>query len=255
MKNLIAKLQSIGLTQTEARVYLFLLEHQEARAGIICSELNIHTSHIYQILGKLLDKGIVSFKVVNNIRVFRPADPESLYSLFREKELQIEKEKEELKEFISNLKKMEVKERRQTDFKYFEGVAGVRSMFVEFSESWEPDSACYINSAPLAYERWNAFFLDYFHPRRFKKRVHLRIIVPSGLKKMGKQREAMKLTEVRYSKVETDAEFGVAGDYTYLLNYGERPYGLLIKDKIFADTQKKIFGVMWSQSAAPRYGS
>ena len=245
MRKLIEKLQSIGLTQSEARVYLFLLEHQDAKTGVICSKLNIHNSHIYQILGKLLDKGLVSFKIVNNIKIFRPVNPESLYSLFREKELQLETEKQDLKEFISNLKKIELKESRQTDFKYFEGVAGVRSMFTEFIESWEPNSTCYVSSAPIAYERWNAFLLEYFHPPRFKKKVHLKIIVPSELKEMGKQRQIMKLTEVKYSKLKMKSEFGVAGGYTYFLNHGERPYGLLIKDKVFADTQKKIFEVMW----------
>jgi len=245
MENLIKKLQSIGLTQNEARVYLFLLEHQESKTGSICSKLNIHNSHIYQVLEKLLDKGIVSFKVVNNIKVFRPVDPESLYSLFRERELQLEREKQDMKEFISNLKKIEIKEHKQTDFKYFEGVAGVRSMFTEFVESWVPNSTCYVSSAPLAYERWNAFLLEYFHPPRLKKKVRLKIIIPSDLKEMGKQRKTLKLTEVKYSKLNMESEFGVAGEYTYFLNYGERPYALLIKDKVFADTQKKIFEVMW----------
>jgi sugar-specific transcriptional regulator TrmB len=245
MEKLTEKLQSIGLTQNEARVYLFLLEYQEAKTGVICSKLKIPNSHIYQILEKLLDKGIVSFKIVNNIKVFRPVDPESLYSLFREKELQLEREKQELREFITNLKKIEIKEPKENDFKYFEGVAGIRSMFTEFTNSWAPNSICYVSSAPIAYERWNAFLLEYFHPPRFKKKVHLQIIIPSKLKERGAERERMKYTEVKYSKKEMKSEFGVAGDYTYLLSYGERPYALLIKDKTFADTQKKIFEIMW----------
>jgi len=30
------------------------------------------------------------------------------------------------------------------------------------------------------------------------------------------------------------------------LSYGDKPYALLIKDKNFANTQKKIFKTMWS---------
>jgi sugar-specific transcriptional regulator TrmB len=246
MENLAKKLQSIGLTQNEARVYLFLLEYQEAKTGLICSKLKIPNSHIYQILEKLLDKGIVSFKIVNNIKVFRPVDPQSLYSLFREKELQLEQEKKELKEFITNLKKIETKEHKQNDFKYFEGVAGVKSMFTEFIESWEPKSVVYVSSAPIAYERWNAFLLEYFHPPRFKKKVHLKLIVPLSLKERGKERQRMKYTEVKYSDFEMKSEFAVAGEYTYLLSYGEKPYALLIKDKTFADTQKQTFEIMWN---------
>ncbi len=245
MNDFTKKLQTIGLTQNEARAYLFLLEHQEAKTGIICSKLDIPNSHIYRILEKLLDKGIISFKVVNNVKIFRPVDPESLYSLFREKELELEREKQDLKEFISSLKRIEVKEHKQNDFKYFEGVAGIRSMFTEFTGSWVPDSTCYVSSAPIAYEKWNAFLLEYFHPPRFKKKVRLQIIIPSKLKERGKERQAMELTEVKYSDADMKSEFGVAGDYTYFLSYGERPYALLIKDRTFADTQKKIFKIMW----------
>ena len=96
-KKLIEKLQNIGLTQNESRVYLFLLEYQEAKTGIICSKLNIANSHIYRILEKLLDKGLVSYKINNNIKIFQAVNPSNLYELFREKEEQLEKEKQDLK--------------------------------------------------------------------------------------------------------------------------------------------------------------
>ena len=187
MDNFIKKLQNIGLTSNEARVYLFLLEYQAAKTGLMCSKLNIPNSHIYSILEKLLDKGIVSYNIINNIKVFRPVDPESLYALFKEKERQLEDERKDLKEFISSLKKIEIKEHKQNDFKYFEGINGVRSMFTEFIGSWEPNSKLYIASAPIAYERWNAFLLDMFHPPRMKNNINLQLIVPSKLKKHGKK--------------------------------------------------------------------
>ena len=245
MNNYIEKLKSVGLTQNEARAYLFLLEYQEAKGGLISSKLKIPTSHIYHILEKLLDKGIVSFKIVNNTKIFRPVDPQRLFTLFREKEKQLEREKEELKGFIKNLKKIEVKKHRQNDFKYFEGIAGVKSMFTEFIESWEPNSEIYVSSAPIAYERWNAFLLETFHPPRVRKSIHLKLIVPSKLRERGEERQKVKYTEVRYSEKELASEFGVAGDYTYFLSYGERPYALLIKDRNFAGTQKQIFETMW----------
>jgi len=242
------KLQNIGLTKNESRVYLFLLEYQEAKTGIMCSKLNIPNSHIYRILEKLLDKGIISYKIVNNVKVFRPVDPESLYALFREKERQLEKEKDDLKTFISSLKKIEIKDKKQNDFKYFEGISGVRSMFTEFVAGFEKNSKVFIASAPIAYEKWNAFLLDLFHPPRIKKNVHQQLIVPTKLKEHGKEREKFQPIEIKYSNVEMESEFGVAGEYTYFLSYGDKPYALLIKDKNFAKTQVKIFHIMWRQA-------
>jgi len=49
--------------------------------------------------------------------------------------------------------------------------------------------------------------------------------------------------------MENESEFAVAGDYTYLLSYGDNPYALLIKDKNFAKTQTRVFELMWGQAS------
>ena len=227
---------------------MLLLECREAKTGIICSKLNIPNSHIYSILEKLLDKGIISYKIINNVKIFLPVDPESLYAIFREKERQLQEEKEDLKIFISNLKQIEIKDKKQNDFKYFEGIIGIKSMFTEFVASFEKDSRVFIASAPIAYEKWNAFLLDLFHPPRIKKNVHQQLIIPTRLKKYGKEREKFQPIEIKYSDVEMESEFGVAGEFTYFLSYGDKPYALLIKDKNFANTQIKIFNIMWEHA-------
>jgi HTH-type transcriptional regulator, sugar sensing transcriptional regulator len=248
MKEFIEKLQNIGLTQNEAKVYLFLLEYQEARTGIICSKLGIHNSHIYKILERLLDKGIISYKIVNNVKVFRPVDPESLFALFKEKERVLIEQKQDLKIFISKLKKIEIKEQKENDFKYFEGQSGVRSMFTEFVSSFDKSSDVLIASAPLSYEKWNAFLLDLFHPPRIKKKVSQKLLIPRRLKKHALEREKFKPIEIKYTSTEMDSEFGVSGDLIYFLSKGDKPYALLIRDKNLANTHRMIFDTMWKNA-------
>ena len=255
MEEYLKKLENIGLTKNEARVYIFLLEYQESKTGPICSKLKIPNSHIYHILDRLLDKGIISYKIVNNIKIFRPVNPQSLFSLFREKERQIEKEKEDLKSFISNLQKIKIKEKKENDFKYFEGVNGVRSMFTEFVESFKKDSKVFIASAPIAYEKWNAFLLELFHPPRIKKNVSQKLIVPTRFKKFGEERKKFQPIEIKYSPIEMDTEFGVCGDYTYFLSSVDKPYALLIKDKNLAKSQIRIFNQIWQQDVTVTYGA
>ncbi len=242
------KLQNIGLTEREARVYLFLLEYQEAKTGVICSKLNIRSSHIYAILEKLLNKGIISYKLVNNIKIFRPVDPESLFALYKEKERKLEKEKKDILNFISNLKKVETKKVRQNDFKYFEGINGVRSMFTEFINSWQKNSKMYISSAPIAYKNWNAFLIDLFHPPRIEKNIHLSLILTGKIRHHGEEREDMQPIDIKYIDTVMESEFGVCGDYVYFLSSGDKPYALLIKDKNLASTQIKIFKIIWDNA-------
>jgi HTH-type transcriptional regulator, sugar sensing transcriptional regulator len=248
MKNLLEILQNIGLTKNEARVYLFLLEYKESKTGPICSKLDIRSSHIYGILDKLTNKGLVSYKIINNIKVFRSINPKSLFGLIREKETQIKEEEKDIKKFISTLKSSKIDNQKENDFKYFEGLNGIKSMLNEFIESWELDSKVYIASAPIAYDKWNAFLLEYFHKPRIKKKVSQQLIVPKSIKEHGKEREKLKYLEIKYSEIEQETEFGVAGNYVYFLSQGEKPYALLIKDENLAKTQIKIFEVLWKTS-------
>ncbi len=242
---MIEKLESVGLTQTEARIYLFLLERKEAKAGQLCAALGLRTSHIYGILEQLLGKGVVSYKMVNNVKIFYPADPSNLLAMFKEKEERLAQEKEDLAGFVEQLKRIEIARPRQMDFKYFEGTQGVRSMFMEFIASWEAGSTVRVCSAPLAYERWNAFLLEFFHKPRGRRRVALRIMLPKSLRRHGEERTRFPLTEVKYTDAEFPSEFGVAGDYVYLLSEGEKPYAILIRDANFAQTQLKVFEQLW----------
>jgi sugar-specific transcriptional regulator TrmB len=63
-------LVKIGLTSQESKVYLALLTLQEAKTGVLCKETGIASSNIYTILDKLLEKGLASYRVHNNIKKF-----------------------------------------------------------------------------------------------------------------------------------------------------------------------------------------
>lgn len=247
MEENIKNLESVGLTPREAQIYLFLLEIPEAKAGEICKNTHIKTSHIYDLLEKLLEKGLINYKIENNIKLFRAANPEALYTKFREKEEKLEKEKTELKEFIATLSQTPKKENKLNDFKYFQGLSGIRSMLTEVIESVQPNSEYLVSPAKIAYEKINPFLLQYFHPERIKKKISQRLLIPNSIKKHGKERKNLKLLEIRYTELELESEFAVLGEYFYLLSESEKPYGLLIKDKNFANTMTKVFNQLWEK--------
>ena len=61
-------LEAAGLSEKEAKVYLDLEEYGESRTGAICTRTGVPSSRIYVILHNLLEKGLVSYKIINNIK-------------------------------------------------------------------------------------------------------------------------------------------------------------------------------------------
>ena len=65
----ISTLQGVGLTEKEAATYLALVQEGESKTGKLCQKTNIPSSHIYLVLNQLLEKGLIHYKLVNNIRL------------------------------------------------------------------------------------------------------------------------------------------------------------------------------------------
>ncbi|MEE9525383.1 MAG: helix-turn-helix domain-containing protein, partial [Candidatus Woesearchaeota archaeon] len=124
-------LKKVGLTTQESRVYLKLLTLQEARTGLLCKETKIASSNIYKILDSLIKKGLVSYRVQNNIKVFMPSSPEALNELFLKKEKKLEQERKEINQAIAKLKTKKITSPPESNYKYFEGISGIKAMWHE----------------------------------------------------------------------------------------------------------------------------
>jgi sugar-specific transcriptional regulator TrmB len=251
MRKNVTALMSAGLTEKEAIAYLDLLTYGDSKTGKICERTMIPSSYIYGILNSLIGKGLVNFKLVNNIKVFRASDPEALAYLFEEKEKHMERERKELLKSISNIKAIPPALPSLTDFKYFEGIRGVKSLYSEIINSWKKGDEYFIASAPWeSFKKLEAFFVDVVHRKRVRDKVRLKIIINKNSERWGLKRKRMPLTEVRYLDIDTKTEYGVLNDYFFLVTYAAKPYGLLIKDRNFADTYRVFFDQLWMQARA-----
>src|SRR3989338_8012067 len=164
MENNLEALKSAGLSEREALTYLDLQQNGESQTGKICERKKIPSSQIYKILNSLSEKGLVNFKMVNNIKIFRASDPDSLAALFEEREKKIGQEKKQLLDFVSKLKVKPDELSRQNDFRYYSGIRGIKSLYMEIINSWKSGDEYYITSAPLeSFKNIEGFFLDVIH--------------------------------------------------------------------------------------------
>lgn len=90
-------LETIGLEEKEAKVYLALLGMGEVTATKLAEKTNLDRTLMYQLTNKLIEQGLVSYIVKNNVRYFSAADPDTLLKSMQEKEQQLQKILPELK--------------------------------------------------------------------------------------------------------------------------------------------------------------
>lgn len=241
-------LKRIGLTAQESRVYLALLELQEAQTGRLCAFTGIASSNIYNILRSLMQKGLASYRVQNNTRVFLPASPDALNELFLEKQRKLDEERREVAELVSNLKKRKIESEPYSNYKYYEGISGVKSMWHEINNFMSPGSTALVyTSRPSAYEKLISFY-DAHHKMRREKGIKELMIFPDEDRELGHKRRN-KFTEVRFSSIKSDGEWGVVGDLLYIQYItGKAPRAFLIKDETFASTFREVFSKLWERA-------
>jgi HTH-type transcriptional regulator, sugar sensing transcriptional regulator len=239
-------LNKIGITQQESRAYLTLLGLNEAQTGLLCKEAKIASSNIYKILENLMEKGLVSYRVQNNIKVFMPAPPETLNELFLEKQKSLDEERIEISDLISNLKKREPTEQPYSNYKYYEGLIGIKSMWHEINTTMNKNMVLKIHTAKKeSYEKLIGFYTEH-HKIRKKKKVKELMIFPKEDYDLAKKRMD-KFTKIKFTDLKNDAEWGIAGDILYIQYLiGAKPRGFLIKDKLFAKTFEFAFDTLWN---------
>jgi len=244
----ISPLLKVGLTVPEARVYLSLLELKESKTGALCEKSNVSSSKIYSILNGLINKGLVSYRVQNNSKIFIASPPMILKELFEEREKKFADEKKGILELIESLKTKQQLESSESKYKYYEGISGIRSLWLELIGDLENlpkgEEVLVYAGKKEAYEAMLGLYEE-FHKIRVKRGIKYRIIYPKEETGLSVKRRK-QLSEVRFMDLKNEAEWAIIGD-KFNLQYitGKVPRGFLIKDKIFADTFRDVFDKLW----------
>lgn len=110
-----------GLEEQEVKTYLALLDLNEATATKLAERTGIGRVNMYQIVNRLIDKGLVSYVIKNNVKYFSAADPETLLKDLQEKE-------HELKKILPELKKRQQLKISETKVEIYRGKEGIKTI-------------------------------------------------------------------------------------------------------------------------------
>src|SRR3989338_5504173 len=99
-------LSAIGLTKNEIKVYGVLFSQGSATAGQITKKVGLFRPRVYDALDRLVNKGMVSFVVINGIKNFQVSNPRRISDYVEEKELELKSLRtNEMEALINELEK------------------------------------------------------------------------------------------------------------------------------------------------------
>ena len=226
-------LQQLGLTKSEEKIFLTLLDYGAMLAGPLAQKAGIHRRNVYDALHRLIEKGLVSYIVTNNHHYYQAEDPQRLLGMVKEREIGINELLPQLQ-----LKFKMSHEKQETLF--YKGKEGIKAIFEDQLREAKPVHI--MGGAKNASE-----ILKYYLPKYTKQRTQKNI--PLNILYSGKRE---KQDKIPLSKIKSLPEGygGLAATNIYaekvsIIIWSEEPLAILIKNKDVAKSYLNYFTLLW----------
>ncbi len=244
---LINKLRESGLSESEARVYVYLLEKGMSTPPQVAKGTGILRANSYHVLAALKEKGLVEgtkgMRGVKGVRVgkresYIARDPGALVA-------SLERKKEELNELVPDLRALTAAQKNKPSIRFYNGWEEVKEIYklsLETEECWAMGSINKLNEV-------DAKFLHWYNREVHRRRIIFRDLVPhqsaEGAKKFQETIGALysvKLLPAKYKDFDTDMLFW--GDSVAFVTLEEPIFGTVITNPALARTFRTILNVL-----------
>ncbi len=230
-------LDNIGLSKNEARVYIALLEVGISTVTNIAKKSRVHRTNVYDVIERLIQKGLVSYIVKDDKKYFEATDPNNLLSVLKQKE-------DKLKNILPQLLVKKLSEK--TEVTVSEGVIAARNTLLSLLEIGEP---IYMYGTIKGVKKLlGEHILDRFQKERIEKKIPQKIIYNHDATERINELKKLPLIEIKALPKEFDSPMStnICGDIVYFRLYDRDPTLIIrIKSRDIADIYKKYFQIMW----------
>lgn len=230
-------MQEIGLSNTEAKVYLALLELGSALAGEITKKSEVNRTNVYDALERLIEKGLVTYVISANRKVFEPVNPERLQEILKEKQ---EKLASTMPELQLKFKTSKTKE----EATIFKGKKGIKSIFEDILNEKKD---LFVYGAESRFADMLPAYQKHWNQERAKLGIKVKIIYNEKVKQK-KTEEKLKLLEMRFLPKDYDfpSTILIYGDKVVTIVWTELPFGFMIKSTDAAKSNMNFFEILWN---------
>ena len=239
-------LGSIGLTRSESKAYIALLELKKASAGEILRKAKMNTGKIYDILSSLKNKGFIGEITENGIKKFVSSDPARIYDYLDKKKEQVKNHKVSLNEILPSVLSSLNSRKQKTTIEVYTGIEGYKiASLKEIKKYKKGESLCVFGV--LSPERYSKpvddFFMQKVRPARLRHKINIKKIFSEEAKNYSSYIE--KSSEVRYLPYNSPLTINLIDDLTILEIFSEEIIMIIIESEEVAKSFREQFESIW----------
>ncbi|HLD05881.1 MAG TPA: helix-turn-helix domain-containing protein [Candidatus Nanoarchaeia archaeon] len=248
----INELKKIGFTQGETQIYAALLELGETTRTELAKKSGISPSKIYDVVNRLMEKGIVSTVKKQGVLHFSAADPARLTDFLDQKEAELNQERTLVDQLLPILLAKHQKTKEEVDIEVFYGWEGMQTAYNDIVKSLSKGDINYIFGASKGQDPKQAdLFFSKYYERTRKKKYKIKIIFNENMRGYTDRVGFFLKTaphEARFLHQNTFTELNFYKDTVLFIMLLKKPIVIRVHSQEAADSFKKFFETMWKQA-------
>jgi len=241
MTNIETVLSKLELTNGETKAYLALLKLGPSKVGPIVSASKVSYSKIYDVLDRLVTKGIVSFTIKEKTKLFQAISPNRLLEIVEKKEEEIKNTRKELQNIMPELELYSMKYTRE-EAEIFKGFKGLKTAYEIFLKDIDKKTIIYFF---YIYNDENSRLIDKFYTEMFE------LYKSKGHKWQGietqnnSKMKAPSFMEFRSVNFPIPVNADISESSVLIISWSKEPTAILIRSKDIANNFRKYFESCW----------
>lgn len=228
------RLERVGLSSNEAKVYLYLIDHGLSKAGRLAKGAELQRSSAYGAINSLVSKGLISYSIVGNIKYFQATGPDRLMEFIKEQEQLIS-------DILPELKKRHRANKVEGQVRMFKGEKGVKAVFKDILRTGEENLV--FGEDGIFSRRMPVFCKQFVRDQNLNKFKTKVITRKRGV-------SYSNATTYRFvdKSVESNVAVNIYGDKVGIIIWTDVPEAIIIENKDAAKSFKSYFNFMWKHS-------
>ena len=225
-------LKQLGFLDGEIKIYTTLLRIGPSLVSKIHQETGLHRTHIYDLLEKLKEKGLVSTFIQSGKMQFQAAPPSKILSFLEEK-------KDKVKSILPELEQLTTLSKEETTVQLFKGKEGLKSVLQDVLKTGK--DYCIMGNIKQ-FEQTLEFALPSFLKNIGQMKIKERIICD-------KKENIIKIKTGTYKYLQSSflfpSSFWIYGNKVAIFVWNLPYFCIVIDSKEVAKTYQNYFEFFW----------
>ena len=242
MVALTSLVQSLGLTQDEARVYLAALELGEATMQDLARKAKVKRTTMYNFIDELLTRQFLVEMRRGKRKIYSAVAPEHLVEIAKTRMWELERA-------LPLLHAIHNRSAHKPRVTFHEGIEGIKEVYNDMLTTKAPIIGC--SDYKHMWATLGKECCEYFPPERAKRGISYTAIAndtPENRKHGATDKAVFRETKFIPARSDLRTEINIYGNKVLLASFRSHPaFAVLIEDADSAETLRLLFKELWQK--------